>query len=254
LDFAVAGLLLQIFYFHMAMYIHLPAMTAGAMASTADSGLRSGECAAAASELLRRYLLLRNEPSPAFESKTSDFVAFTAATALALSPPATLDAPGVDGSNVLEGALGMFKTQEQADRRQGLHETSLAAQCCKILELLCRRPPPPAEGVPAAEAQEVRIPYFGKVLLRQVTRSEAGPSVPTPSGQSTATTPNIDPSFQQQGFMFGDTDGPALLEFMVGAGGEPGATDHFDIFSTDDLPLWPQAFPPDPSQDWGLWQ
>ncbi|KAL8344210.1 hypothetical protein RB601_004644 [Gaeumannomyces tritici] len=177
LDFAVAGLLLQVFYFHTAMYIHLPALSSSS----------SAECAAAASNLLQRYLPLREGPSPAFDSITSDFVAFTAAVVLALCKPSprgtgagsqgSAPRPGIQEvdeltrQDMMVGALSMFQRLEQEaldqDDEEGSRRNCLHGQCRKILELLY------GKRRPAASVQEIRIPYFGRVLLRPAT---SGPS------------------------------------------------------------------------------
>ncbi|KAL8377518.1 hypothetical protein RB595_008275 [Gaeumannomyces hyphopodioides] len=177
LDFAVAGLLLQVFYFHTTMYIHLPAL----------AGASSAECASAASNLLQRYLPLRDGPSPAFESITSDFVAFTAAVVLALcKPPPRVTAAASQGSapsagiqgvgertreDMMAGALAMFRRLERQamdrDGDGGSRRNCLPGQCRKILELLYggRRQ--------LTNVQEIRIPYFGRVFLRPAA---SGPS------------------------------------------------------------------------------
>ncbi|KLU85747.1 hypothetical protein MAPG_04767 [Magnaporthiopsis poae ATCC 64411] len=289
LDSAVATLLLQVFYFHTAMYIHLPALAAADPASSA-------ECAAAASNLLQRYLPLRRGPSPAFESITSDFVAFTAAVVLAiyesLSAATTTNsqhsAPAVASvqedecgrEDAMAGALAMFIRLEREavgpeDGEEELHMNRLPGQCLKILQLLY------GAGQPV-QAQEIRIPYFGKVLLGPVAAS--GPSTAQqqrdgprqPSSSTTAapwreeadpTPPSSGPSesmlhappstgppadrHHQQGhdnfssLFWGSDGGPiTLMEFTPEFGGGQG---HFDIFSAGDLPL------PDLGRyDWGM--
>jgi hypothetical protein len=153
----VDSLLIQFFFFHVRMYIHLPFLKSSYSTPSATMGKLN--CMAAARSLLVRYLALRtvHNGEYLFDCKTTDFVGFTAAVALLISintSPRTFD--GVAGSINNDTALlnNVERTLRILEERD---DCKIASQCRQALGLLLR------PGNDKTASQTISIPYFGKV-------------------------------------------------------------------------------------------
>ena len=174
----VDRLLIQIFFFHVRMYIHLPFLSSSAQPSSKYNTSRAA-CVDAARNLVTRFLLLRSDipgtTRSLFDCKTSDFVGF-AATAVLLAgrssahPSGTKAADGDDGSD-LRLVAQVRETLQRLDERCGC---KVAAQCRAALAQLAG-----PSSLPSASPQNtettVPIPYLGNFVLRRQFENDESP-------------------------------------------------------------------------------
>lgn len=159
LNLLVERLLVQFFYFHVRMYIHLPLLKLHFRPMSHDvSRLAS---TAAARQMLKRYLILRTRVGGVslFDCKTSDFVGFTAAVVLHLglsNPSKVSSVPASEDLHLLQEVEGLYWTLEQESG------CKIASQCRSAMSLLA------APLVDGTSEQRVPVPYFGSVVRRRV--------------------------------------------------------------------------------------
>lgn len=150
----VDSLLIQFFFFHVRIYIHLPFLNASCESPLAT--VSRFKCASAARSLLRRYLKLRTlfNGRYLFDCKTTDFVGFTAAVALLVSDsPSRSNGSEHDSEDmsILQDVEGVFSILEKRDN------CKIASQCRQALDLLLR------PTISQKSPQTISIPYFGKI-------------------------------------------------------------------------------------------
>lgn len=177
LNLLVERLLIQFFYFHVRMYIHLPFLKLHFRPTSHHVSMLAST--AAARQMLKRYLILRTRVDGAslFDCKTSDFVGFTAAVVLHLglsNPNKVPSVPASEDLHLLQEVEGLYWTLEQESG------CKIASQCRRAMSLLAT---PLVDG---ASEQRVPVPYFGSVVRRRIEpwqgEREANPSFqPTPS-------------------------------------------------------------------------
>ncbi|SPO03646.1 uncharacterized protein DNG_06329 [Cephalotrichum gorgonifer] len=162
-------LLVQFYYFHVRIYLHLPFIASSATNHRHVSGIA---CMEAARQLLQRFLLLRSELDgvPFFECKTSDFVGFTAAVVLmiGLSPARIGLGPRQNKSDwdLIQSVQKGF--QVKAKRTA----CKISAQCGAALEILMSDYSCASHGS-IEEPKEILIPYFGVVVKRRTSMRAA---------------------------------------------------------------------------------
>jgi hypothetical protein len=158
-------ILLQFFFFHVKLYIHLPFIGLSSMAASYD--VSRLKCMEASRELLSRFILLRSEArGPClFECKTTDFVGFTAATVLLIclsrSSDETSDRYSDDGANLIASTESIFEKQESKGCK-------IAAQCLGTLRFLSHRGSNAELESSSRQANGIRIPFFGTVVKKHL--------------------------------------------------------------------------------------
>ncbi|KAH8178704.1 fungal specific transcription factor domain-containing protein [Sarocladium implicatum] len=155
---------LQMFFFHLRLYIYLPFLSSSRVPAHGSTARLAA--AGAARELLRRYLALhsREGGGSLSECKLVDFMAFTAAVVLLLgysreAGPGPSDAD--DDTEMISSLIRLLWTQEESERCQ------IAAQCRKTLMALLSRP---GDG-----EEEVHIPFFGTISRKGIMDREQTP-------------------------------------------------------------------------------
>jgi hypothetical protein len=165
LDLLVDKLLTQLFFFHVKMYVNLPSMAMTGQGIAWSEGINKTACSSAARELLRRYLILRKkfQGTYLFDCKTSDFVGFTAAVVLVLWMYERQTVWDSDRELIREAEMIFGQLECESG-------CPIATQSKKALQLLS----PWNEGYEQSNQQEeVKIPYFGKIIRRKPLNNAA---------------------------------------------------------------------------------
>lgn len=232
LDRLVDILLVQLFFFHVQMYTHLPCLTAETGAAI-DGNASKQDCSSAARELLKRYLLLRSRVKGAyvFDCRTSDFVGFTAALVLLLCTH-TQPLPSWSEDRQLIG-----DTEKLFLRLQRETGCIVATQCLKTLQLL--NPWSTMQHSPFDLPQEIQIPYFGRLVRRRpVDNSPILPDTPQKPQ-------DVDRNRDATNCISYCLSDPGFANFL-------GNTETFDAHSDSNLFLWENGGMLDIDQDWSM--
>jgi hypothetical protein len=168
---------LQIFFFHLRIYIYLPFFSGPEDLGYSSIARRAGS--GAARELLRRYLTLcsRTEGSSASECKLVDFMAFTAAIVLLLGCSHTRHPKSVDSGGDMDAVLALIRHFQTLESRE---KDPIASQCCRTLTVLL--------SSSSKDGGEVRIPFFGTVSRKNIQTSEAASQKYLNSGATSSET------------------------------------------------------------------
>ncbi|KFX92085.1 hypothetical protein V490_05575 [Pseudogymnoascus sp. VKM F-3557] len=222
LDNLTERLLVQFFFFHVKLYLHLPFI---AKSTHPPYDICRLACIESSRRMLRVFLILRTEIQGAsiFECKTSDFVAFTAAVALLV---------GLSEMHGLRDAKEDWRLIASAEAIFQREETEngcrIASQCQKAIRMLSS-----AHEDLGVESHEIRIPYFGTVLQgrakqsAQISRDQQPPlwAPLVPTSESMAEDQGVWPDSLEIEYMGYDLSSPiGSMQFM----------DNFD----DELSLW----------------
>ncbi|KEY73159.1 hypothetical protein S7711_09598 [Stachybotrys chartarum IBT 7711] len=153
LDCLVDRMLMQLFFFHVQMYTHLPSMARDKY----DTDISKDSCKSAARELLKRYLVLRQRVHGTylFECKTSDFVGFTAAITLLLWMCEQSTNSQADWQLIHEVKTVFDQLKTESD-------CPIAIQCSDALQVLCPRNE--AGDFEDDRPRKVHIPFFGSIV------------------------------------------------------------------------------------------
>lgn len=177
IDHLVDKLLIQFFFLHVRMYLHLPFLAA--TTPTEQLLISSQRCYTISEKMVRCYTSLRtpmkNGCSP-FDCKTTDFVGFTAAVVLLVARRwrAALNMISVDELN---SSLALVKDAEII--LQGLNQTSscnVIRQCYLSLRQMLH----------PAGSERIAIPYFGIAVLNPAD------SAHVEAGFDTQSTPQVE--------------------------------------------------------------
>ena len=167
-------LVLQFYFFHVKLYIHLPFIgQSSTEASYHVSRLKSME---AARELLRRYNTFRCEVygSCLYECRTCDFIAFTAVVVLMICTSRPSEQMGSQNSKedsdlvtVTEGIL----------EKQEIKGCRIARQSRETIQFLSGREIVTMQST-FRQSNGIRIPYFGTVVKRPLDPKPASAQFP----------------------------------------------------------------------------
>ncbi|KFY99421.1 hypothetical protein V498_00774 [Pseudogymnoascus sp. VKM F-4517 (FW-2822)] len=217
--------LLQNFFFHhIRLYLHLPFIAKPTIPLHSYDICRLA-CKESSRQLLRIYLILRTEIQGAsiFECKTSDFVAFTAAVALLIG------ISGLHGHRDAKEDRRLIASVEAVFQREATRGCRISAQCREAIRMLSG-----TNNDLGVKAHEVRIPYFGTVVLGRARRSaEISGDQRSPLGTSLVST-SSDTLVGDQGFWQDSLE----IEYMGYDFGNPVQGMHFMDSFDDELSLW----------------
>ncbi|KFA69305.1 hypothetical protein S40285_09213 [Stachybotrys chlorohalonatus IBT 40285] len=162
LDCLVDRMLMQLFFFHVQMYTHLPSM----VSDKHDANTSKDSCQSAARELLKRYLVLRQRVHGTylFECKTSDFVGFTATIILLLwmHEQSTNSQADLQLVHEVKAVFDQLKIES---------DCPIAVQCSGALQVLCPRNE--AGDFEDDRPRKIDIPFFGSIVRnKKATVSE----------------------------------------------------------------------------------
>jgi hypothetical protein len=159
-------LILQFYFFHIRVYLHLPCI--GQSSPDVSSQVSIFRCMEAARELLTRYNTFRSDNyGPClFECKTADFIAFTAVTVLmtcisqASEKLSELHSSDDNDTNLINATENIFEKLEQKGSK-------IASQCRATLRFLSSGGTynTDAEADPR-QLNGIKIPYFGTIVKR----------------------------------------------------------------------------------------
>ncbi|KAM5355050.1 hypothetical protein ACJ41O_001696 [Fusarium nematophilum] len=198
----VERLLVQFFFFHVRMYIHLPFLKASSPSPSQQVNRLA--CTEVARQMVKRFLVLSSNVNGAslFDCKTSDFVGFTAAVVLLIghaSPSEYRSVPGYEDLQLVSDSERIF---EKLERETGC---KIAAQCRKALSLLSGL----ARDGSSQQEVQVPIPYFGSVVRRRAADAPNG-QLSTPASQATPSYMAASSALDMQTAWIGDYS----LEYM----------------------------------------
>lgn len=158
-------LLIQFFFLHTRMYLHLPFLDAKTPATYL--AVSSQLCIEAASQLLERYLALRkpfdDHGRTLFECKTTDFVGFTAAVVLAIARTWRMENDFTSSEEHASGLKLVMEVEAVLDGLRLSKNCPVAAECYRVLHQL----------LGPTKEETISIPYFGKVLIRETAECPA---------------------------------------------------------------------------------
>lgn len=155
----VTQLLIQLFFFHIRMYIFLPFMTLPRtdVRNPPVSSVSRLACMEAARQLLSRYLVLRTNTETGrflFNCKTTDFVGFTAAVVLLTGSTSFSQSP-IDVST--EEVMLVMRIKTVLGIIADSSGCRITSQCRQVLGLLMDPPQTCVDG----EETKIAVPYFG---------------------------------------------------------------------------------------------
>ncbi|RFN43339.1 hypothetical protein FIE12Z_12429 [Fusarium flagelliforme] len=162
IDTLRSRLLLQFYFFHIRINLHLSFIARSELTSPRDS--HRLVCSEASRQLLKRFLLLSSRVGGAniFDCKTTAFVAFMAAVALILTLSPTTTPISNEDRNLIPLVKGIFDREEKEGCK-------IAGQCRKMLDMLLGIPLYNDEASSGRLPEKVLIPYFG-YIHRDLTR------------------------------------------------------------------------------------
>ncbi|KAJ6788519.1 hypothetical protein PWT90_01633 [Aphanocladium album] len=150
------GLIIQFFFLHVRMYLHLPFLTT--TTPTEQLLVNSKLCFTIAEKMLRCYITLRTPLKDGmlpFDCKTTDFVGFTAAVVLLVSRRWRA-AYQLISAEELASSLALVVEAEAVFQR--LHQSKsciVAGQCCSSLRQLLY----------STSCESIVVPYFGVAIM-----------------------------------------------------------------------------------------
>lgn len=155
---------LQMFFFHLRLYIYLPFFSTAQRSVHSSTAQYAGM--QAARELLRRYLTLHDRPEQGSlsECKLVDFMAFTAAVILLLGCSQKAAAESSDVKDDIETVLSLTRLLKMQEDRE---KCRIASQCRKTLEALLES---------NNDDKDVHIPFFGIVSRKGILQREEIPA------------------------------------------------------------------------------
>lgn len=234
IDFLRERLLLQFYFFHIKLYVHLPFI--GQLPIEATHQLSKTKCEEASKELLRRYIIFRSENlGPClFECKTTDFIAFTAVVVLLICASKESDRSNRSGfrgdiSNLVAATGNIFEKLEEKGCK-------VVSQCRATIQFLSSGDRTSAAQAHTQQVSSIKIPYFGTV----VKQSLAG-SLITPSNSETLPLPTDYFSIEYQRL-----EDPVLsCDDSYWGGGNTSGGESFPWAETEELDI---------GQDWAVFQ
>ncbi|KAK7432174.1 hypothetical protein QQZ08_001119 [Neonectria magnoliae] len=253
--------LLQFYFFHVRLYLHLPFMAKSVTTST--SVISKMACMEASRQMLKRFLLLHSTTQGPylFECKTTAFLSFMAAVILILGLDDLGHMPAPPSSeedmSLLAGVRNIF---HQTVKKDG---SKISSQCFNALCTLMKAQDTDLQTARLGEEPEkkILIPYFGIVLRRRTTGTNT-PLVPSHTethapfdqGQASSTMP-----LSGSGLLTGPFSEvePQALEYlgrsmnspMLGPTELPG--ENSSLNALGDL-MWPDPLMMDLDHDWNM--
>jgi hypothetical protein len=249
-------LLLQFYFFHIKIYIHLPFIGSSSGAVSCD--VSRLKCMEAARELLKRFNLLRAEAqgSCLFECKTADFIGFTTTIVLLIGLSQSPDLIRGKYSDIDENLIAATESIFERDEARGC---KIASQFRRTLRFLSSRGSNTEFEADFREQSGIRIPFFGTVVRRHLgimpahslaTRGDGGSGgssfvIPTPTDSGTAINPAVQ-SLSIDQFNI-EHQGPGTMALALDG-------PHWDVESTagvfGDFSSWLDPAMMDLDQDW----
>jgi hypothetical protein len=230
-------LLLQFYFFHVRINLHLPFVVRSESTSPRDSHRLA--CMEASRQLLTRFLLLRTRVRGAsiFDCKTSDFVAFMAAVALILGLSPTVTPISNEDQSLITLVKGVFDREEKGGCK-------IAYQCRRMLDILLGIPLCDSETSSGKLPRKFVIPYFG-YIHRDLTRQ--APVADLNEQGATAVS-----NMSSEGTGVPDTESgsnslPEVIDTEMGW--DFGGLEHFQV---DDLSSWLDTAMLDMNPEWDI--
>lgn len=179
-------ILIQFFFLHTRMYLHLPFLSLSSPLSPSPSqNVAMTACADACQSLLKRYFILRTSVNGRviFDCATTDFIGFTAALVLLVAAGSgKRDLGFYEHDTNLALVTDALKLFQQLEVDTG---STIASQSATVLKSILHPQDKDRSQV------ELSIPYFGKLLLSpSVCYTLRGQEPKGPATDSILETPN----------------------------------------------------------------
>jgi hypothetical protein len=214
--------LLQFYFFHVRINLHLPFITRSESTAPRDSHMLV--CSEASRQLLKRFHLLCTRVGGAaiFDCKTTTFVAFMAVVALILGLSPAITPISNEDRNLIPLVKGIYDREEKEGCK-------IAGQCRKMLDVLLGIPICNNETSSGRLPEKIPIPYFG-YIHRDLTRHAV---IADLADQAIEIANAPCDSFSVLGTESGSNSLPEIMDSQMSW--EFGGLEHFQV---DDLSSW----------------